>query len=330
MYDVITIGSATEDVFLRSTAWEVKADATSPTGFDQCLPLGAKIPIDDLHVTTGGGATNAAVTFGRLGGLRTACVCRIGADDTSGRAVLADFRRDHVAATFVQHDRKLRTGFSLILLSGSGERTILTHRGASHAISGSMIPWPKLRARWFYITSLAGNLNLFRRILVHAHRIGAQVAWNPGGAELAAGWERLAPLARRCAIFNVNREEAVALTHGDTHDFPGMLRTLRGTDPSPAPIVLITDGAQGAHAHDGVSTWYIASRDLPAVNTTGAGDAFGSAFALGRIRNASIPDALRLALANAEGVITHMGAKTGILSRMPSARTLARYSVVAR
>ncbi|MDO8599637.1 MAG: carbohydrate kinase family protein, partial [bacterium] len=65
MYDIITIGSATQDVFLRSKAWETKEDPRSPTGLNACLPFGSKVPIEDLHFTTGGGATNAAVTFAR-------------------------------------------------------------------------------------------------------------------------------------------------------------------------------------------------------------------------------------------------------------------------
>ncbi|MBI2482858.1 carbohydrate kinase family protein [Candidatus Uhrbacteria bacterium] len=329
MHDIITIGSATEDVFLRSSAWEVREDADSPTGLDQCLPLGGKIPIDELQITTGGGATNAAVTFARLGQLRTACVCRIGATDTSGRAIVAALREARIATPFVQSDAKLRTGFSLILLSGSGERTILTHRGASHAIAPARIPWPRLRAHWFYITSLAGNRTLLRRILSHAERIGAQVAWNPGNDELAWGWDTLAPLVRRCAVINMNREEALVATRCAADDLTGMLTTLHAHAPHAMRIALLTDGKQGAYAFDGARTWHIPSRNIPAINTTGAGDAFGSAFVLGRIHGWDIPDALRLGLANAEGVITHMGAKVGILRKLPSRHALQRYEVAA-
>jgi sugar/nucleoside kinase (ribokinase family) len=70
------------------------------------------------------------------------------------------------------------------------------------------------------------------------------------------------------------------------------------------------------------------------VNTTGAGDAFGSAFFLGLDlgvrRNEmgyALGYALRLAMANAEGVIMHMGAKSGILSKVPSRVALAKYRV---
>lgn len=349
MYDVITIGSATSDVFLRSRAWEPQVSDRSPSGFDTCLPLGAKVPVDDVHFTTGGGATNAAVTFARLGKLRTAAVCEIGRDDPGAVAVLADLRRDRVDTTLIHRDPKLPTAYSVILVMGAGERTVLVYRGASQRLDTRRIAWPRLRAKRFYLTSLGGDLALARRILDHAARIGARVAWNPGGAEIAQGWARMAPLIAKCDVLNLNREEAAALTGIDPKNLKGILAKLWSvrspacSDCGPNCDVcevlsgiytLITDGSGGAYAHDGHTTWHIASRNLKAVNTTGAGDAFGSAFFLGLdlgVRKNefgyALDYALRLAMANAEGVITHMGAKAGILSKVPSRAALAKYTI---
>lgn len=358
MFDVVTIGSATRDVFLRSKAWETHASEHSPTGAEACLPLGAKVPIDEINFATGGGATNAAVTFARLGKLRTATICRIGAKDAGGRTVLEDLQRERVDTRFVQRDPKLHTGYSIILLSGSGERTILSHRGASQALDAKRMPWTKLRARWYYLTATGGDLPLTQRILAHASRTGACVAWNPGGGEIAHGWGAISPLAQQCAVFNVNREEAAALTAKPFDDLDGILAVLRPTLPRPPSrrevgkrnsfspshgegeragvgrLVLVTDGSGGAYACDGQATWHIASRNLHAVNTTGAGDAFGSAFVVGlmqssrlTIHDSRLDRALRLAMANAEGVITHMGAKAGILRKIPSRVVLAQYTI---
>ncbi|MBI4143129.1 carbohydrate kinase family protein, partial [Candidatus Uhrbacteria bacterium] len=290
MYDVITIGSATQDVFLRSKVWEVKEDTGSPTGFNACLPFGSKVPVEDLQVTTGGGATNAAVTFARMGGLRVGCVAAIGADDGAGSAVLRDLRRERVATPLIQQNPKRHTGFSVILLAGSGERTILVHRGASERINARATPWPRLRARWLYCSSVNGDLALIRKLLAHAETTHASVAWNPGAAEIAAGWTTIAPLARRTAVFSVNREEGAALTGLHPDDLNGILATLCSgvhNGRTRLGVVLVTDGSNGAYACNGAMTWHIASRNLDAVNTTGAGDAFCSAFVLGldRISN---------------------------------------------
>ncbi len=178
MYDIITIGSATRDVFIRSSAMEILDCDHSPSGADACFPLGAKIDVQDVVMETGGGATNAAVTFGRLG-FRTATVTSVG-DDANGRDVLAALKQDHVSGSLVQTDRSRQTAFSVIILSGSGERTILVHRGASENIDPRKIPWGKMRAKWFYVTSLGGKIELLQELLGYANKHGIRVAWNPG------------------------------------------------------------------------------------------------------------------------------------------------------
>ena len=83
MFDVITIGSATRDVFLASKGFKVKRDKSSVTDVDLVLPLGSKIEVENIIFETGGGATNAAVTFTRQG-LKTAAIARLG-EDPGGR-----------------------------------------------------------------------------------------------------------------------------------------------------------------------------------------------------------------------------------------------------
>lgn len=330
MYDIITIGAAVQDVFLASRAWEIQEDAASPTGLEQCLPLGAKVPVDDIAFAVGGGAVNTAATYAALG-LRTAALCRIGADDVSGAAVLAALAARGIATRFVQRDRTQHTAYSTILLAGSGHRTILVHRGAAAAIRGADIPWGTLSARWFSLSSLGGNLALARRILAHAARSGAAVAWNPGSGEIAAGAGALAPLIARVAVFNVNREEAKLLTGVATNDPRATLAALRAATAmggaGDARVLLMTDGAAGAYACADGRTWFAAARPVRAVNTTGAGDAFVSAFVAGLAHGWDVPAALRLGMANAEGVIRHMGAQAGILQKLPTPRSLARYHV---
>ena len=88
-YDIITIGTATRDVFLTSPLFKVLTDVAHlkkigfPTGEAQCFALGGKVEIDAPVLTTGGGATNAAVTFGRQG-FKAACLAKIGDDAIAG------------------------------------------------------------------------------------------------------------------------------------------------------------------------------------------------------------------------------------------------------
>lgn len=179
MYDVITIGAATRDVFLLSDHFHVAKEAhLSSDGEVLYFNLGSKNELSEVVLTTGGGATNAAVTFARQG-LKTACICRVG-DEESGHDVVRELKREGVATTLVQHDAKAPTAYSTILTTKTGERVILVKRGASDHIKAREIPFSKLRTKWFYVSSLAGDIALLKKIIAEAKRIGARVAVNPG------------------------------------------------------------------------------------------------------------------------------------------------------
>ena len=79
MFDVITIGSATRDIFLKSKSFEI----VKKEGSEQyeCIPFGQKVNVEEIEYASGGGGTNAAVTFARHG-FRTACASVIGNDRT--------------------------------------------------------------------------------------------------------------------------------------------------------------------------------------------------------------------------------------------------------
>ena len=64
--DILAIGSATQDIFITSSAFEPRRDASAPDGLDACFPLGSKLALDGLFMASGGGATNAAVSLTRF------------------------------------------------------------------------------------------------------------------------------------------------------------------------------------------------------------------------------------------------------------------------
>jgi len=313
MFDVITIGSATRDVFIKSGALDVQESDTPPFSQEACFPMGAKIDIDELVFETGGGATNAAATLSRLG-YKTATVCAIG-DDSSGRDVLDGLAEDNIAADFVQRIPDKQTGYSIIIVAGSGERTILVHRGAARLTASDKVAWDDANAKWFYITSLGGDLDLLQSALSQAKETGAKVAWNPGNAELKLGLAAIEPLIRQVDVFNLNREEAAILTGVKVDDIDEIMNKLHDI---PKRALLVTDGPKGAYATEGDNRWFIDTLDVPRINTTGAGDAFGSGFVAGLMKRNDLRYALAVGIWNASGCIQLMGAKRGLLETFPS------------
>jgi len=325
MYDVITIGSATQDVFISTPMFKVVDDKNSPTGKSQLVPHSAKTEIEDITLDTGGGATNGAVTFSRLG-LKTATFARIG-DDPAGKEVITSLRTEGVKTTLIHKSKNEHTGYSAILLNPKGRRTIFVHRGASQRLKANEIPWRRMQTNWFYVTSLAGNITLLRKIVAHAEKIGAKVAYNPGNKELEKGLKILGPILKRIDIVNLNREEAAELTGIPQKDIKKIHKQLC---QNVKELALITDGRRGAYTCSPDGLFFAPALDVKIVNTTGAGDAFGSAFVAGHILKDDVEYALRLAILNSNSAIQKMGAKHGLLKELPSKQRLAKVKVIKK
>src|SRR3989338_6739714 len=86
-----------------------------------------------------------------------------------------------------REEKKGTTGYSAILLTAHGDRTALIHRGVSAQIGAGDIPWKNLSARWIFVTSLAGNMKLLKRLFTAACARGIRIAFNPGMQELRRG-----------------------------------------------------------------------------------------------------------------------------------------------
>lgn len=314
MFDILTIGTATRDVFLTGAAIKVLKDPEhlKEIGFiegeAECFALGAKLEVGEPLFTVGGGAANAAVTFARQG-WKTAALVRVG-DDEAGEAVIRNLGAERVKVLAVK-DAQKHTAYSTILLTGAGERTVLVYRGASEGWRERDIPPRKLQARWLYITPGNIPLNLMQNVIRQAKVRGIQVAMNPSGAYAAMGAVRLKPLLALLDVVVVNREEASLITGVEYRNVRGIFKKFDDLVPG---IAVMTDGPRGAFASDGKYLYSAGIfKEKKLVDRTGAGDAFGSGFVAGLMRKHDVHYALRLAAANAASVVERVGAEAGIL-----------------
>lgn len=302
---VLTFGAATQDVFLMGKALSAKRDVRTKDSVEQ-FPLGSKTDVDKIVFDTGGGATNAAVTFARQG-LNAGYVGKIG-HDPAGVEIMRVLRRENIDTDKVIYDPKLSTGYSTILISPNGERAILTHRGASHELRSKEIAIRNLEADWFYITTLNGNFELLEKLLKHANTQGIQVAIDPGHAELVKP-KKLRALLPLISVLKANAEELRLIFGGDN------LRQTVVEANGTCPYVVGTNGANGAYAVFRDSLYQVGQyQKVKVLDRTGAGDAFGSGFVSALAKGFGIEDALTLGSANATSVVAQVGAKTGILS----------------
>lgn len=337
MKSVITIGTATQDVFLESSSFAAFKDPylNARAGFSEgaeCFALGSKIEVERLTLTTGGGATNAAVTFARQG-IKTKCLMEIGADSI-GDEIVSEMKREHVDPIVIRN-KKLMTGYSTLLLTPTGERTVLVYRGASSDLHIPNKLFGRLRADWAYI--VPGNISFgtIAKIVNHFKKTGTKIALNPSSHYLGLGIKKLKPLLNSVSVFIVNREEASKLTGVP---FAEEARIFKVLDKYIDGIAVMTDGPRGVFVSDGKIKFHAgAFKERAIVNRTGAGDAFGSGFVSALVKSGStsrdsIREAIRLGSANATSIVEHMGAKRGILTargaRAPRWRRIAIQEVV--
>lgn len=318
-YDIITIGSAVQDVFLVSPDIQVIKSRRFRTGAAECLSLGSKLEVETFYTSSGGGATNAATTFANLG-YRVGCLAKIG-DDLPGSMIKEDLGRRGVDTSCLVTTRG-QSGYSTLLTTSEGERTVLVYRGVSETLKEKDIDWSLFeRTRWVYLTSLGGNMKLAKKIIAACKKSRVNVAWNPGSRELSEGREEILKLLERDVnVFNVNREEAALLTGVPQKSLLKLFMELRSESNR---IRIITDGENGSYLCNGSSCYHAGTTGAKSVSRTGAGDAFGSGVVASLLREDPIHTALRVGTLNAESVIQSLGAKDGLLSNFPSATELA-------
>lgn len=307
MVKILSIGAAVQDVFLSHSA-ELKpvSDKTADELFLK-IELGSKNDVNNIDFSTGGGATNAAVTFARQG-LEAEFMGTIG-HDPAGMAVLADLDKEGVDTSQISYSEKLNTGYSVVLLASNGERSFLTYRGASTHYDINNFDLSQTQADWVYLSSMAGDVEVLDKIFHQAKQLGIKIFFNPGKDELRKV-DKLRSLLEDVDVLSVNREEAQQIVNGE--DLEELTRKL----VSIVPVAIVSDGPNGVMASDGKTIVRAGMyEDVPVIDRTGAGDAFGSGFlsywAAGRL----LKDAIVFASANSTSVVTKIGAKSGILAK---------------
>ena len=300
---MLAIGTATQDVFLSSKSFKPHREEDGEY-YEEFL-LGAKLAVDEVVFATGGNAMNAAVTFARQE-LESEFMGILGIEP-AGQVVMNALDNEGIATTHVVQDERFQTSYSTILLASNGERTILNYHGTHIHDSGAPLELNAIEhADWLYLSSV-GSVALLEKLVTKAARAGVQVALNPSGAELAEA-AKLRTVLEDVSILLVNKDEMKQIVEGST------LEELVRHGANVVRTVVVSDGPNGVMATD--STKIVKAgmyEDVPVVDRTGAGDAFGSGFVAWHAMGHSLEEAITFASANATSVVTKVGATAGIL-----------------
>ena len=236
MARIVSIGAALQDVYL------IDRDdfGTNSRGYFNQLELGTKVDIDTIKFSTDGGATNAATTFARNNheSIFMGCI----SDDPAGDAIIGSLDEEGIDASYVTYTSNTHTGYSVLLLAPSGERTILTCRGASAKFE-LLNPddLDTINPDWLYVTTFRGNMDMLDQFFTKAKSLGAKIMFNPGNLELDHK-RKLLGLLSDVDVLLVNKQEAKKIVEGST------LLELINRIKNYVPTAIITDSHQGAIA----------------------------------------------------------------------------------
>lgn len=303
----ISIGGATFDLFIATAAGTVEHDGQRVLH----LPLGGKIAATMVHGRSGGGACNSSTALARLG-LRSA-LCAVVGDDQWGHLVLDQLAKEGVDAGDVTVAEGDMTGFSTIFSAADGERVIISGAGANAHLRPVTLDAEMLQAAdVVYLNRLQPNSDALELSIADAlEDAKARLTWNPGGTQVGEGMDdpENARLLARTDVLLLNKEEAIAFS--GAKDMEEALRRLAAACPA---VVCITDGKQGVIATDGEKHFTCPILPAPVVDTTGAGDAFGSGVTWALATGHDLPTALRAGTINGASVVGAIGAQPGLLT----------------
>lgn len=323
MFDVITIGGATLDFFVESSEFNI-VDFKSIDSHRDYLALGYgdKIEIEKSSFDIGGGAVNTSVSFSKLG-LSTSVLVKTGSGHI-GNYLLSKLRSRNVDTSLVVRTTKDRTGFSIILTSFEGDRTVLTQRGANSTLQQSEINCEAIKgAKVIYCSSLSNDSEkVLAGIAEFCHENNIKFACNPGGTTIKRGIQSEAKTLSNTNILILNKEEASYFTgiaekteskydgnYSISPDIKNMLVMLKDFVKD---IVVITDGKKGVYVYDGHKFYSAKPYPAKVVSTLGAGDAFASTFVGIMTKTNDIEKSIAFALINSASVVEEYGAQKGL------------------
>lgn len=338
MSKIITIGSATQDIFIESNDLHTQ-ELETDYGMQSYITLqeGSKIEVKSLNYHTGGGATNSATSFARLG-FSTTCCIKIGSDD-SGTHIIQQLKQNSIIP-HASIDSKTATGTSFILPTKNHDRVVLCWRGANTQLTYDDIP-PSLieQSDALYITSLTGPASYaLPQLVKHAKKYNKMVITNPGTSQLSVNTQTLfeslpyidilvlnnyetdicmqSLIAEKLAIIAPKKNQPVhapaLFAINNTYDIKDFFISMLKLGPS---IIAVTNGKEGVYLAHKESLFFHHSLPTHVVNTLGAGDAFSSAFSAAFLYSNNLQKALLCGLINAKSVIEHLDAKTGLLTQ---------------
>jgi ribokinase len=268
----------------------------------------------ELFTAPGGKGANQAYAAAKLGGVGSTTMVGCVGEDDFGRQMIANLVS---VGCDIGGIRRLpgASGVALILIAESGQNLIMVVPGANDRFDAADIASivPLLRSARYALLQLEIPLPTTLAAARASRAAGVCVILDPAPApdhmtsDLLNAVDVLTPNETEAALL-VGRP-AAELSVEEARTIALQLQA-RG-----ARHVIIKLGAKGCLLLEGHTATHVAAPRVAAVDTTGAGDIFNAAFAIGCSEGASRLDACHFAVQAAALSVTRIGCQASVPSR---------------
>lgn len=292
---VTIVGSLNMDLTIRSPRIPRPGETILGSGF---------------HTAPGGKGANQAVAAARLGS-QVAMVGRLGADSFASklRQELSSAGVDH---KFIIRDDEVATGVAFIVVDDGGENSIVVAPGANMRLTPADVKAAEnvISASSVLLLQLEVPIDTVIRATQIAQAHNVPVILNPAPAQKLPS--QLLNLVNILIPNETETRQLTGLPVSTIDEIQAASVVLREKGPE---HVIITLGSRGALLSTDDTIEIISTFKISPVDTTAAGDAFVSAFAVALAEGKALSEAVRWGNAAGSLATTKLGAQPSLPTR---------------
>ncbi|MHB1613645.1 MAG: PfkB family carbohydrate kinase [Actinomycetes bacterium] len=298
---VLVLGSVNVDLVLRVSRLPMAGETLAATG---------------LTRRPGGKGANQALAAARAGATTRLIGC-VGAD-ADGQAYLEALTARGVDTAGVRVSQEQPTGMAVVTVDDAGANTIVVLPGANAEVDVEQVRAGLADARPgdMLLTCLEVPVPVVAEAVRLAGTRGVGVVLNPSPMVVVPRW-----VWAGCSVVVVNESErALLAAAGLNWGVPvegtagGPAGGAAGTAGPAGPSLVTSLGSAGARWEDPGGTRQVAAPTVPAVDTTGAGDALAGTLAAGLAGRLDPDLVLARAVAAGSQAVTWVGAQDWVLA----------------
>jgi len=277
--DIVSVGTANIDFILKVPSF-VEPDT--------------EMNIEKLHISPGGSALNFAVHATR-NGLKTGIIAKLGLD-YFGDIIYNRLKDEGVDIRGVSRTDE-DTGMAFISVDRTGRRSIYSFIGANKKLKIG-----KKEIDYISEVDLIHLGGTYLEIAFPTAEHANILSFAPGALLAAYGVSTLRPILQNVDVLFLNEHELKLLTGKSLEEGVNFL-----IDEG-VPLIVITRGSKGAELYTKRGVVKYKVREVKAVDTTGAGDAFAAGFIASWVQGESLNSCLKRAHECASKNLKRLGA----------------------